>query len=256
MKTYITELFTEHQLLRGDSVGYINIIENGIGNSRGKAVQVKSEESFLGRKLKDDIVSELEIDVKKRSHKIQQIQLRPGIAVWGKKTDKLLNLIEKYNIAYAININKIPEIRKNAAREIYQECLDKLKPYNIDSEIKFLKNEVFFRDEINTDLLYKIILGRKHRITGDIRGFIAEVMSKYIFSTNSTGLLKITPNVCIEYECATFNGEKTYLGRQKEFDFILASTEVDDLKNFLTNLQNNNIEVIKNKQYVPTIINI
>ena len=81
-----------------------------------------------------------------------------------------------------------------------------------------------------------------------------KVMSKYIFSTNCPESIVITPNLKIKYECISKGDEQKYIGRQKEFDFILASTEVKDMKMFLTNLQNNHIKILKNKQYIPAII--
>ena len=255
MDTYITELFKATQLQTGAHIGYVNILENGIGASREKAKQVKKEELVLGLKLQDDLILEKRLN-SNLNHNFEQIQLRPSIAVWGKPTQQLTELIKRHNIAYAINLVKIPKISLRDGRDLLQEYYQKLAPYEEkDKVMKLLEETVFQRKHIKSEELFKLIIGTKYKINGGIRGYIAEVMSKYIISQSMPEHIKLTSNFDIKYDCIISNGERKYLGPQREFDFILTGIEVKEFKKFLTNLQEENIEVIKNKQYVPNIIN-
>lgn len=255
MNTYITELFKASQLQTGARIGYVNILENGIGTSRIKAKQVKIEELILGLKLRDDLILEQRLH-SNSNHCLEQIQLRPSIAVWNKPTQQLTELIKKHNIAYAINIMRIPEISAGDGKNLLQEYYQKLATYKEKNKVmKLLEETIFQKKDINNEDLFKLIIGKKYRINGAIRGFVAEVMSKYIISQKLPNHIKLINNLDIKYDYVVIDGEKKYLGHPKEFDFALTGIEVKPFKQFLANLQENNIEVIKNKQYVPNIIN-
>jgi hypothetical protein len=238
----------------GTKIGYVNIIENGIANSLEKVKQVKDQEFILSIKLKGSLALEARLG-KNETHGFKQIQLRPAIAVWKKKSKQIISLINKHNIAYAINLTHLPEINKEDGQLLLAQCQRKIKQYKTkDSLLDFLEDEIFLKNEVNNQELFKLIMGYNNKFTGDLRGAIAEVMSKYILSQNIPSGIKLTNNLSIEYERIQIDTKGANIGYQKEFDFVLTTNQVKYFKEFMNNLYGQNMEVIKNKQYLPTIL--
>lgn len=203
------------------------IIENGIGSPKKKCNQVNNN---LRR-----IVSEITGDLY-NSQITKKIFFYTGIATWNQSSAIVKGEIEKANINFAINLEKLPKLEdENIIDLTYQvsKAISKLR-MKPDHTKKIRELLASINEEGNTEL-YKIITTQeinKNSLGNDLSGRIAELMMMYFISSSAEGI-HLLPHVKFRERKIELRNNQVNYGYDNEIDFFLSFASGTKLYNML-----------------------